>query len=219
VLTAPVDVLTGAGFSKGDIHAFSLAKTNKLDGGSGGVSPRSAAKPAWVFLSYRQKDCVAEVSIVAEHIRRVHKARGDVFHDAEFHRDLAALVSIMASSANALVFLSEDYFKSVYCLTELCTAVKHKANIGLVYIQKAGTSKDVDDHLRTFIAANAVSDAAAGSLLNAQGWVDLKTTGYDVADVRAALRAISTLKMQRFSPGDAQLIREAEMEVIVQSLV
>ena len=200
------DNLTACGITAGfDVNAI-------LDYAAGKPVPTPAVPATtpttWCFLSYRQADSVAEVSLVAARLRDTYADRGPVFHDAEFHRNLSDLVSIVQHSKNALVFLSPSYFNSIYCLAELSAAVKYKVNVGLVYILKAGVPKDIDDKLRALVNEKAASEANIKSLLTSEQWGELSEMGFTVKDVHAALHHLKNLKYQSFTPGAAQKMKE-----------
>ena len=107
---------------------------------SAAPAPAAAHGEYLVFLSHKQTDA----KDFARALHAQFTLRGlPTFLDMEFKEELNDLEAIVATIPNFIFILSDNVFESTWCLKELASAVRSKANI--IMITKEGARWAVDE--------------------------------------------------------------------------
>jgi len=222
LMQAPDDVLEKSGFTPGNMAKFELGKSrlDHLPSAAPVTLPPVVAPPPsshddshLIFISYVQRDTVAETGVVFVAAKQKfpnHK----IFLDNQERFVLSSLVANVKKSKNVLVFLSPNYGSSPYCLVELCTAVQSGAKISTVLVHKPGLGQFNFEQMNALLKSGDVS-----SLLDESGWSVVKEQGITKEMIINAMKAVVNVRAFDLHMDAPVRVRNAEFDEIWDGIV
>mmetsp|Transcript_14601 Transcript_14601/g.19103 ORF Transcript_14601/g.19103 Transcript_14601/m.19103 type:complete len:972 (+) Transcript_14601:153-3068(+) len=169
-----------------------------------------------VFLSHVKREAAATARQFKTDLESLLAAKGigevKIFLDSDDLQDLNKLKSQVRASANLLVLLTKDIFKSQWCQVEMHTAL----NSGVVVVPV----RIEDDPQRNFDFAEAKRyiNSLSESTLDADHLNHLVANNVSVKELKCSLGKVLEIIAKPFRVQASQAIQKAELNEIISSL-
>ncbi|CAK0899585.1 unnamed protein product [Prorocentrum cordatum] len=167
---------------------------------------------AFIFISHYKEEAGSDAALIEEGMRRIIKENPahpafnlsrPVFLDSNDLQETYHIPSIIRSSHNVVLLLTDNVLTRPWVLIEIVTALRASVPIHLVTIQRPGVGFQ-------FPSADSIERLAAGAGLSSSAQALLRAEGITAEDLKLLGNAFHRIALP-FSPHKSANIREAEL--------